>query len=153
MHIRPPVKWPGGKRYLAKDIISYFPPHRIYLEAFGGAGSVLLNKRPVAVEVYNDLDLRISRFFRVIRDQGDAFLARVRLIPYSQVEFEATPIVAESEGGAMPRRAPGCGRGDGSRGAVPGRSRRPRASHFIRDQPVGSRRDDQWELRGSRTMP
>jgi DNA adenine methylase len=88
--IRPPVKWPGGKRYMAKNIIELFPPHRIYLEPFGGGASVLLNKPPVEVEVYNDLDLRITRLFRVIRDQGEGFLAKVRLIPYSQVEFEAS---------------------------------------------------------------
>ncbi len=90
--IRPPVKWHGGKRYLAKQIISYFAPHRIYLEPFGGGASVLLNKTPAQVEVYNDLDLRITRFFRVLRDQGDAFLSRVQLIPYSQVEFESAAV-------------------------------------------------------------
>src|SRR5713101_9420413 len=89
MTIRPPVKWHGGKRYLAKRIIKHFPNHRIYLEPFGGGASVLLNKQPVEVEVYNDLDMRITRLFRVLRDQGDRFLAKVRLIPYSQVEFEA----------------------------------------------------------------
>jgi DNA adenine methylase len=89
MPIRPPVKWHGGKRYLAHKIISHFPPHRIYLEPFGGGASVLLNKKPAEVEVYNDIDLRITRLFRVLRDQGDQFLAKVRLIPYSQVEFEA----------------------------------------------------------------
>ncbi len=88
MTIRPPVKWHGGKRYLAKKIIQHFPPHRVYLEAFGGGASVLLNKEPVEVEVYNDLDHRITRLFRVLRDQGDGFLAKVRLIPYSQIEFE-----------------------------------------------------------------
>jgi DNA adenine methylase len=58
------------------------------LEPFGGGASVLLNKPPVDVETYNDLDLRITRLFRVLRDNGEAFLAKVQLIPYSQVEFE-----------------------------------------------------------------
>jgi DNA adenine methylase len=86
--MRPPVKWHGGKRYLASRIIKCFPKHRIYLEPFGGGASVLLNKPPAEVETYNDLDLRITRLFRVLRDQGDEFLAKVQLIPYSQVEFE-----------------------------------------------------------------
>lgn len=86
--VRPPVKWHGGKRYLAKRIIEHFPAHRIYLEPFGGGASVLLNKIPVEVETYNDLDRRISRLFRVLRDQGDAFVNKARLVPYSQVEFE-----------------------------------------------------------------
>src|SRR5690242_9870836 len=86
--MRPPIKWHGGKRYLASRIISHFPPHRIYLEPFGGGASVLLNKSPVEVETYNDLDLRISRLFRVLRDEGERFIQQVQLIPYSQVEFE-----------------------------------------------------------------
>lgn len=88
MTTRPPVKWHGGKRYLAARIIAHFPPHRIYLEPFGGAASVLLNKPPVEVETYNDLDRRITRLFRVLRDHGDEFLAKARLTPYSQIEFD-----------------------------------------------------------------
>ena len=88
MPIRPPVKWHGGKRYLASRIIEFFPEHRVYLEPFGGGASVLLNKPPVEVETYNDLDRRISRLFEVLRDQGEAFIGKVRLIPYSQIEFE-----------------------------------------------------------------
>lgn len=86
--VRPPVKWHGGKRYLAARIVSFFPLHRVYLEPFGGGASVLLNKKPVDVETYNDLDHRITRLFRVLRDEGDAFLSKVRFMPYSQVEFE-----------------------------------------------------------------
>jgi len=88
MRIRPPVKWHGGKYYLAERIIAHFPSHRIYLEPFGGAASVLLNKRPVDVEAYNDLDLRITRLFRILQRQGKEFIDRVRLIPYSQKEFD-----------------------------------------------------------------
>lgn len=88
MVLRPLVKWHGGKRYLARRIIQRFPPHRVYLEPFGGGASVLLNKEPVEVETYNDLDLRITRLFRVLRDHGKEFVENVQLIPYSQVEFE-----------------------------------------------------------------
>jgi len=89
MAIRPPVKWHGGKSYLANAIIQHFPEHRIYLEPFGGGASVLLNKPPVDVETYNDIDQRITRLFRILRDRGDEFVRRVRFVPYSQVEFEA----------------------------------------------------------------
>ena len=88
MRLRPPVKWHGGKRYMASRIISRFPPHRIYLEPFGGAASVLLNKVPVDVEAYNDLDLRITKLFRVLQTQGRGFVERLRFVPYSQYEFE-----------------------------------------------------------------
>lgn len=48
-----------------------------------------MNKPPVEVETYNDLDERLSRFFRVLRDQGEEFIRRVSLIPYSQLEFDS----------------------------------------------------------------
>ncbi|BBO34440.1 DNA adenine methylase [Lacipirellula parvula] len=89
MKLRPPVKWHGGKHYLASRIIELFPEHRIYLEPFGGAASVLLNKKPVDVEAYNDLDPRINRLFRVLRDEGDRFAAKLAFTPYSEAEFEA----------------------------------------------------------------
>lgn len=92
MAMRPPVKWYGGKRYLAAWIIEHFPEHRIYLEPFGGGASVLLNKPPAEVETYNDIDLRVTRLFRVMREQGEEFVRRASLIPYSEVEFEAAVV-------------------------------------------------------------
>lgn len=97
--IRPPVKWHGGKHYLAKRIIEQFPPHKTYVEPFGGAASVLLNKPPSSVEVYNDLDHRITRLFRVIRDHGAELHRRLSLTPYSEAEFveSANPVEDEIE--------------------------------------------------------
>ena len=88
--IRPPVKWHGGKRYLAKRIIEQFPAHyseMTYVEPCGGAASVLLNKEPSAVEVYNDKDSEIVNLFRVLRDRGDKLKRRLSLTPYAQKEF------------------------------------------------------------------
>ena len=95
--IRPPVKWHGGKHYLAKRIIAEFRPHHTYVEPFGGAASVLLNKEPAVVEVYNDLDGRITRLFRVLRDSGEEFRRRITLTPYSEVEFADAAGLAEGD--------------------------------------------------------
>jgi len=86
--IRPIVKWFGGKYYLAPKIIALFPPHQVYVEPFGGAASVLLNKPPSPVEVYNDLDGRIVRLFRVLRDQPQEFQRRLALTPYAEMEWQ-----------------------------------------------------------------
>lgn len=95
--LRPPVKWHGGKHYLAQCIVSRFPPHHTYVEPFGGAASVLLNKEPSPVEIYNDLDERITRLFRVLRDHGDEFRRRLTLTPYSEIEFETAEEQATDE--------------------------------------------------------
>jgi DNA adenine methylase len=91
------VKWHGGKHYLARRIIDQFPNHHTYVEPFAGAASVLLNKEPSQVEVYNDLDERISRLFRVLRDHGDELRRRLSLTPYSEVEFRSAAEPVEDE--------------------------------------------------------
>jgi DNA adenine methylase len=95
--LRPPVKWHGGKHYLCHRIIQHFPPHETYVEPFGGAASVLLNKEVVPVEIYNDVDARITRLFRVLRENGDEFRRLLTLTPYSEVEFNGSSQDSDSE--------------------------------------------------------
>lgn len=87
---RPVLRYHGGKWRLAPWIISHFPPHRVYTEAFGGAGSVLVRKpRAALVEVYNDLDKQIVNVFRVLRDDELAarLSRRLTATPFARVEF------------------------------------------------------------------
>lgn len=87
---RPVVRWHGGKWRLAPWIIAQFPPHRIYVEPYGGGGSVLLRKPRSYAEVYNDLDGRIVNLFRVLRDEEKAqrLIRALELTPFSRDEFE-----------------------------------------------------------------
>ena len=89
---RPVVRYHGGKWKLAPWIISHFPPHRIYVEPFGGAGSVLLQKPRSYAEIYNDLEGEIVNVFRVLRNRTTAReLERLlRLTPFARDEFIAT---------------------------------------------------------------
>ena len=41
-----PLKWHGGKHYLAKKIIGLMPPHLHYVEPYFGSGAVLLERDP-----------------------------------------------------------------------------------------------------------
>jgi DNA adenine methylase len=87
---RPVLRYHGGKWRLAPWIISHFPPHRVYVEPFGGAASVLLRKQRSCAEVYNDLDGEIVNLFRVLRDPLTAMRLRelVTLTPFARREFK-----------------------------------------------------------------
>ena len=86
----PVMRYHGGKFRLAKWIQSFFPPHRTYVEPFGGAAGVLLQKKPSESEVYNDLDGDISNVFFVLQDKESCLeLERLLMVtPYSRREFE-----------------------------------------------------------------
>lgn len=88
---RPVLRYHGGKWRLAPWVISFFPPHRIYVEAYGGAASVLMRKEPTYAEVYNDLDGEVVNVFRVLREPSQALeLSRLlALTPYARDEFTA----------------------------------------------------------------
>jgi len=87
---RPVLRYHGGKWLLAPWIISFFPAHRVYVEPFGGAASVLLRKPRSYAEIYNDLDGEIVNLFRVLRDptQARELVRVVTLTPYARAEFE-----------------------------------------------------------------
>lgn len=72
---------------MAKKIVSLMHEHHCYVEPFGGAANVLLNKPPSPIEVYNDLNDEIVNFFRVLRERRDELLALLRLTPYARAEF------------------------------------------------------------------
>lgn len=88
---RPILRYHGGKWKLADWFISHFPPHRTYVEPFGGAASVLMRKSRTYAEVYNDLDSEVVNVFRVMRDRESAeqLADALRMTPFAREEFEA----------------------------------------------------------------
>jgi DNA adenine methylase len=60
------------------------PPHRIYVEVFGGSGKVLLNKPKSFLEVWNDYDRRIANLFHVVVFNFEEFYEKVRGLVYSR---------------------------------------------------------------------
>lgn len=89
-----PLKYYGGKSRFIDWILKYMPPHRAYLEPWGGSASVLLLKpNPfkgvrTRIQVYNDLDHRVYNFFYVLRDPvlRKELVGRLRWTPYSREE-------------------------------------------------------------------
>lgn len=87
--LRSPIWWYGGKGMMVKKLLPLIPPHRIWVEVFGGGMSLTLAKKPSPVEVYNDLDCGLVSFFRVLRDPDKfaRFYHLVAFTPYSREEF------------------------------------------------------------------
>lgn len=84
---RPILRWHGGKWRLAPWIIDNLPPHRTYVEPYGGAASVLIRKPRSYAEVYNDLDGDVVNLFQVLRERPDDLARAVALTPYAEEEF------------------------------------------------------------------
>jgi len=87
---RPVLRWHGGKWMLAPWIIQHLPPHRVYVEPFCGAASVLLRKPRAYAEIINDLDGNVVNLFQVLRSgQASQLVDQLRLTPFAREEFVA----------------------------------------------------------------
>lgn len=86
----PVLRYHGAKWRLAGWIMSFFPTHTSYVEPFGGAAGVLLQKKRSYAEIYNDLDGNVANFFRVLRDPNtrSKLVEQLVLTPYARTEFE-----------------------------------------------------------------
>lgn len=84
--MRSPLNWYGGKRNMIKYLLPKVPKHTTYVEPFGGGGSLLFAKPPSEVEVYNDKDLLLYTFFKVVRDEPGELHRALSLTPYGRAE-------------------------------------------------------------------
>jgi len=99
-----PLKWHGGKYYLASKIVDLMPRHLHYVEPFFGGGAVLLAREPDepglwlfpevphkgVSEVVNDIHGRLINFWRVLKDPDTfaTFHRQVGAIPMARQEWE-----------------------------------------------------------------
>ena len=93
MTLKQPIKWHGGKYYLAPWIITSMPKHLHYVEPYFGGGSVLLQKVYANVsEVVNDLNGELMNFWGALKDV-EAFEKLTRMAqasPLSEDLFNAS---------------------------------------------------------------
>lgn len=93
---RPLLRWHGGKWALAPWIIDHFPAHRVYVEPYGGAASVLMRKERSYAEVYNDLDEGVVNLMALLRNgYGENLAAKLAMTPFARAEFEMAYLPSE----------------------------------------------------------
>lgn len=71
----------GNKSRIADKIIPYFPPHKIYIEPFFGAGGMFFNKPKAKYNFLNDLDSEVINLFDIVRENSNEFKRCLELIP------------------------------------------------------------------------
>lgn len=86
--VRSPIRWPGGKALLAKQIVPLLPAHTCYVEVFGGGLAILCNKARSKVEVVNDIDQELVNFYRCVRFHLEPLLQELEWVLNSRAQFE-----------------------------------------------------------------
>ncbi|PRX90669.1 DNA adenine methylase [Allonocardiopsis opalescens] len=95
--MKPPIAYYGSKISVASDIVPLLPPHEHYVEPYAGSLAVLLAKPRSKMETVNDLDGRLMRFWRVLRDRGEELARACALTPHSRAEYAAAREPADDE--------------------------------------------------------
>lgn len=72
----------GNKKKIAKEIQAYFPPHKIYIEPFFGAGGMFFNKPKAHNNLLNDLDSDVFNLFQVVSNKTKEFESEFLSTPY-----------------------------------------------------------------------
>ncbi len=74
----PIVPWMGGKRRLAETLLSRFPSHECYVEAFAGGAAVFFARTPALVEVINDTSGELVNLYRVVQRHLEEFVRQFK---------------------------------------------------------------------------
>lgn len=74
----------GNKSKIAQEIQQYFPPHKIYVELFFGAGGMFFNKPQVKHNFLNDIDNDIFNLFMVVKENKTELIKQIELLPLHQ---------------------------------------------------------------------
>ena len=72
----------GNKKKIAKEIQAHFPPHKIYIEPFFGAGGMFFNKPKAKYNIVNDLDSDVFNLFQVVMNQKEELFELYKITPY-----------------------------------------------------------------------
>jgi DNA adenine methylase len=96
--MRTPITYYGGKQKMLKHILPMFPKHKQYVEPFTGGGAVFFAKVKSEHEVINDLDGRITNFYKIC--QSDKFYElqeKIRSTANSEIPYKYTKDIMEGK--------------------------------------------------------
>lgn len=85
---RPVVSWAGGKARLVKHLLPLLRPHTGYVEVFGGGLALFLAKAPSRMEVINDVNGDLVKFYRNVKSHHEAVLDELDMVLNSRRDFE-----------------------------------------------------------------
>ena len=71
----------GNKKAIAHKIIPYFPPHKIFIDVFFGAGGMFFNKPKAKYNIVNDLDSDVFNLFQVVMNQKEELEQAFYMMP------------------------------------------------------------------------
>ena len=71
----------GNKTKIAKEIQAHFPPHKIYIEPFFGAGGMFFNKPKAKYNFLNDTDKEIINLFFMLTTEKQALIDYIFFMP------------------------------------------------------------------------
>ena len=71
----------GNKKKIADKIQAHFPPHKIYIEPFFGAGGMFFNKPKAKYNIVNDLDSDVFNLFQVVMNQKEELEKAFYMMP------------------------------------------------------------------------
>jgi DNA adenine methylase len=86
--VAPFLRWSGGKRAIAKQIIARFPKSKgAYFEPFLGSGAILFALAPSSKVFVNDLNSELMNTYRVVRDSLEELETTIRGMEISRDYF------------------------------------------------------------------
>ena len=74
----------GNKRRMKKHLIEYFPPHRMRIELFFGAGGSFFYLPRPQYSIVNDLDDDVTNLYMVIQNQLELFRSEILKVPLTE---------------------------------------------------------------------
>lgn len=83
-----PIMYVGGKSRMVDLLKSFIPQHKAYVEVFAGGANLLFSKKPSHFEVINDFDGNLINFYRVVKNDFEAFVKSFDLVLVSRETFD-----------------------------------------------------------------